>query len=154
MRFLQETIDTSLMLSKHRSVKSFCVAGSSLIDPESAKDLDFLVLCHGASFTGTCPDWDDVADDIEPPPRWAFGHEWHLCGGEYDDQDDKWGAIRKGVVNLIVTVDEGWYTRAKMANEVCVALKLKDKGDRIVTYRVIRDGYDAESANARRDGTR
>jgi hypothetical protein len=86
--------------------------------------------------------------------RYLFGDGWITCGGEYDDQDDKWGAIRKDNVNLIVTVDPAWYERAKLANEVCYALRLQDKGDRVVVYRVVRDGYDQQQANARRYGSR
>lgn len=140
MRFLQETIDTSAMLSSMKLVKKFAVVGSALIDEKSAADLDFLVLIDANSF---------LTDG-----RWAFGTDWHLCAGEYSDTDDSWGAIRKGVVNLIVTVDPEWYSRALTANEVCVALKIADKGDRIVVYRVIRDGYDAAQAQARRNGER
>lgn len=125
------------MLKANPKVVDFCVAGSALYHPEP-KDLDFLVLCEGDNFTTDA--------------RWAFGSEFALCGVEYDDQGTQWGALRAGEVNLIVTVDPEWYKRAKLANEVCAALKLLDKGDRIVTYRVIRDGYNAEEANARRDG--
>lgn len=140
MRFLRDTIDVSQMLAQHPKVRKFQLVGSSLIDEETAKDLDVLVLVEGTAFLTDA--------------RWAFGPEWDTVGGRYDDQTDQWGSVRKGVVNLIVTVDPAWYDRAALANEVCVALKLKDKGDRIVTYRVVRDGYSADDANARRDGRR
>lgn len=139
MKYLQECIDTSSMLAKHAKVLKFCVAGSAIYhaDPQ---DLDFLVLVEGAGF---------ISD-----ARWAFGSEWETVGGRYADQTDAWGSIRHGKVNLICTVDPAWYERAALANEVCAALKLMDKGDRVVTYRVIRDGYNAEQANLRRDGGR
>jgi hypothetical protein len=123
------------MLQEHERVLDFCLAGSAIYHPEP-KDLDFLVLCVGENFPEHA--------------RWAFGSEFSLCSEDYDGQGIQWGALRNGPVNLIVTVDPEWYKRAKLANEVCAALKLLDKGDRIVTYRVIRDGHSAEQANARR----
>jgi hypothetical protein len=139
VKFLQETIETTQMLTAHAGVVSFCIVGSAIYHPEPA-DVDFLVHVCGETF---------ISD-----ARWAFGSDWTVLGGRYDNQNDKWGSIRKANVNLIVTTDGAWYERAKLANEVCVALKLMDKGDRIVAYRVIRDGYNAEQANARRDGRR
>jgi hypothetical protein len=138
MRFFKETRDTVIALTKLKFVLKFDLIGSVLIDPDNAKDLDFLVLADGPGFCEV---------------RHLFGNDWSLCAGKYDDQTDKWGTLRNGDVNLIVTTDDGWYQRAQLANTVCVALKLKDKGDRIVTYRVIRDGYSAAGANLRRDGS-
>lgn len=139
------TAETTRMLREHSDVKEFCIVGSALYHPEP-EDLDFLVLVDRLRFIPQDEDDDDTA------ARWMFGTDWHLCCGEYSDTDGTWGAVRNGDVNLIVTVDPEWYKRAKLANEVCHALKLMDKGDRIVVYRVVRDGYDAAAANARRDG--
>lgn len=126
------------LLTGRKGVIKFQMVGSCLYHP-SPKDIDFIVLVDKPDFS--------VA-------RWMFGDEFELCGGEYDDQDSKWGAIRKGLVNLIVTVDEAWYERMLLASRVCEALELMDKGDRIVVHRVVRDGYSPEEANARRDGSR
>lgn len=166
MRFLNETAATTKMLALIPRVVQFEVIGSVLIDPEAAKDLDFLVLVDDKP-TGRSSFYAEAQADFEPGidptfhqtgflgcARWLFGEGWETCSGEYDDQDDKWGALRKGNVNLIVTTDKGWYDRALMASTVCEALKLTDKGDRIVAYRVIRDGYSAADANARRSGAR
>ncbi len=142
MKFLNDVIDMTGVLSQHPKVLKFKVAGSALYHPDP-QDLDFLVLVNGNTFLGN-------ADSFAA--RWMFGPEWEVCAGQYDDQTDKWGALRKGNVNLSVTVDPAWYERAVLANEVCHALKLMDKADRIVTYRVIRDGYNADEANKRRDG--
>lgn len=161
--YVKEVLETTRMLHTHELVLDFALIGSALYHPEP-KDLDFLVLVRGDSFFTGPPHpnkraIDEQAPDLEfallddatsKAPRWAFGADWQLCGGEYDDQDDKWGAIRNGPVNLIVTVDPAWYARAQMANEVCHALRLMDKEDRIAVYHVIRDGYSADEANARR----
>jgi hypothetical protein len=138
-KFFGLCVDTIQMLKDEPRVIKYAPVGSALYLDE-AKDLDFLVLVDtgGASWL---------------PARWWFDG-FTLCGGEYDDQTEKWGATRKGLVNLIITVDPEWYSRMLTASAVCEALKLTDKGDRIVVHRVVRDGYDPEAANARRDGTR
>jgi hypothetical protein len=146
MNLIQITVDACSMLSAIPAVQKFQMVGSACYHPEP-KDVDFLVLVEGApGFFGDIEDCDGA--------KFLFGSGWETCSGEYDDMDDKWGALRKGYVNLIVTIDPAWYERAKLANEVCCALKLMDKGDRIVAYRVIRDGYSAEVANQRRDGSK
>lgn len=117
---------------------NFDVVGSALY-VEEPTDLDVLVLVD-AGLDGKVS--DVLCDQFE---------EFQQCG-EYDDQNHTWASVRKGHVNLIVTCDPKWYERCLLASTLCHALKLQDKGDRIVAYRVIRDGYDAEDANARRDG--
>jgi hypothetical protein len=131
-------IDTSIFLAQQPRVKSFCLVGSSLY-VEAPNDVDFLVLTSHTGFS------EAHSEDFD---------NWQLCGGQYDDQTDKWGAVRKGAVNLIITTDSAWFSRCKLASDVCHALKLQDKGDRIVVHRVVRDGYSPEEANARRDGSR
>jgi hypothetical protein len=138
VKFQREVFDTATMLARHKQVLAFDIVGSARYS-DDAKDVDILVLADYPDFCGA---------------RWMFGNTWTLCAGKYDDQTDKWGTLRKGNANLIVTVDRGWYDRMKVASEVCAALKLMDKGDRIVVHRVVRDGYDADGANARRAGSR
>lgn len=143
------TVDTTIMLRDHPQVLKFQVIGSTLIEGVEAKDLDFLVLADARAFlpTGDCAEPSHVA-------RWLFGPDWDCPAGEYDEQEDSvWGSLRRGDVNLIVTVKPEWYEGAALANEVCVALGLKEKADRIVTYRVVRDGQSAEVANSKRDGS-
>lgn len=142
-------VSTTRTLQGHSRVRKFAMVGSAVYHP-APNDVDFLVLVTGDSFT--CFGEDTPNDLSMAAPRWAFGDDWELCSGEYDDQDDKWGAIRKGVVNLVITVDEGWYERMLLSSKVCEVLELMDKGDRIAVHRVIRDGYEPDVANAKRDG--
>lgn len=141
MKWLKDTIATSEWLTSLKMVKQFQIIGSSLIDPDTANDLDFLVLADAKGFMEVQARINDM----------GFEH-WAIVPGQYADQNEDWGSLRSGDVNLIVTIDPEWYKRAALANELTVALKLTDKGDRIVAYRVIRDGYSAEAANLRRDG--
>lgn len=137
--------DASIMLRKHPDVLEHQLIGSILTDMDNAKDVDFLVLMR------------PKGEDEEPlmvSERWAFGPEFELCVGEYDIEDDKWCAIRRGALNLIITRDPEWFEGAATANEVCVALDLKSKEDRVMVYRVVRDGYSASEAKARKDGSR
>ena len=131
-RILTALQEYAATVAKATNVTRSQFVGSYLIDPETAKDVDVLVLVSNAC--------------IVTDARWSFGKDWLLPDGEYDDRDDRWCAIRKGDLNLILTNDTDWYDRAALANEVCVALGLQDKGDRIVAYRVIRDGLSAAAA--------
>jgi hypothetical protein len=161
----QTVVEGVKLLTGHPLVLDFQLVGSAVYHPEP-KDVDFLVLVKDLpprQKRSIGDQLEDILDGDVPAgmgpgflcgARWAFGPDWTLCAGEYDDQNDEWGAIRRGGLNLIITIDPEWYKRAAVANEVCAALKLMDKGDRVVVYRVIRDGYTAEQANARRDGTR
>jgi hypothetical protein len=50
-------------------------------------------------------------------------------------------SFRKGNVNLIVTGDAEFFELNKRASDVCVALGLKHKDDRILVHKIVRDGY-------------
>lgn len=140
MNLLREIVAASSEFAECKHIKEFDLVGSAVYHPEP-KDIDFLVLIED--------------EDVLSAARYLPGMQsWTTKTGEYDDEDGKWGSFRAGNINVILTVDKGWYDRAKLANEVCHALKLMDKGDRIVVYRVIRDGYTAEQANSRRDGSK
>jgi hypothetical protein len=176
MKFFKEAVEVAKLM-QHPDVLDHDIIGSALY-MDTAADLDVLVLFkdrpavkrpltvmgEGTGLDATDPLFDNLEATLHEDEitgsgflgygRWMFGSDWCLCGVEYSDQDDTWGAIRKGSINLIMTNDEGWYKRSVTASRVCEALKLTNKDDRIVVYRVIRDGYDAESANARRDGSK
>lgn len=130
---------TRQLLHTHPGVQRYRLVGSAVYC-EDAKDVDILVLTQPehTEFIGST--------DAPNPARWMFGSEWELCVGEYDDMDDKWGAIRKGPVNLIVTVDPDWFDRACTASDVCVALNLTRKRDRLLVWRIVRDGMNPLSA--------
>jgi hypothetical protein len=171
MKFYKEAVEVAKLM-QHPDVLDHDIIGSALY-MDTAADLDVLVLFKDRPAVKRLPsaagesgmDLDSLEAVLADEDgitgsgflgygRWMFGSDWCLCGVEYSDQDDTWGAIRKGSINLIMTNDEGWYKRSVTASRVCEALKLTNKDDRIVVYRVIRDGYDAESANARRDGSK
>lgn len=149
MNVLENVLQGTEYLSKCAAVKEFCLVGSAIYHPEP-KDVDFLV------YIEQTPD-PDLGYDALAARFLLDGPYWYTLANEYDDQTGQWCALRSSTfkdINLILTVDKGWYDRAKLANEVCHALKLMDKGDRVVVYRVVRDGDNAEMANTKRDGSR
>ncbi len=124
-------------LRKMPEVEKYSIVGSSLYLP-NPNDVDFCVLLRAGR--DPCLYASQLAAD-------GWGH----CG-EYDEQDGRWCAIRRGYLNLMLTNDPKWFDGYVLAMEVCEALNLQDKADRIVVCRVVRDGYNATEAKARRDG--
>lgn len=64
--------------------------------------------------------------------------------GEYDTTDGAWAAVRKGGVNIIVTIDAQFYDLFGRATEVCKALRLVHKDQRVAVCQIVRDGKTAE----------
>lgn len=53
-------------------------------------------------------------------------------------------AVRRENINLMVSHDPKFFADYKTAMEVCKALKLKHKEDRIAVCQIVRDGKKAE----------
>jgi hypothetical protein len=134
---LQTVIDGTLMLKDLPFVQRHQLVGSACYHKEP-KDVDFLVQVEPL----------DPLEEPSFPYRWAFGNGWAVPEGEYDDQDGRWYAMRKGDINLIITSDPAWYDRAVIANSVCHLLELQSKRDRVAVYRLLRDGQSIEQARA------
>ena len=117
-------------------VIDIALVGSALYMPaEKIGDVDFVVLL--AAGNDALQYIDDTIKDA--------GWEW--CG-EYDTQGGEWGAIRSGPVNLIVTHSREFFDGFRAAAEVCKALRLGSKLDRMIVHRVVRDGLSADEARA------
>lgn len=75
---------------------------------------------------------------------------WALCygaDGHYEEDEEysnTWYALRSGVFNVMVTADSGWYQRAVEATTICKSRNIKDKQDRIIVFRWVRDGLDLD----------
>lgn len=70
---------------------------------------------------------------------------WLPCS-DYDTQTGQWAAVRRGPINLMVTHDRAFFDGYKRATEVCKALNLTHKADRIAVCRIVRDGMTAEES--------
>lgn len=68
---------------------------------------------------------------------------WQACS-DYDTQHGAWGAVRSGNINLMVTHDPVFFDRYKTAMEVCKALRLERKDQRIAVCQIVRDGRTAD----------
>ena len=58
---------------------------------------------------------------------------------EYDDA--KFYSLRQGRVNILVCADKEYYEKFLLAAEVCKGLQLKDRDDRVLVHKIVRDGH-------------
>lgn len=107
------------------------IGSAMYLSAEECTDVDFLVLVHGCEY-------------IEPITDLITHHDFTACGEQYECATGTWGAVRRGNLNLIVTHDKAFYDSYRLAMEVCKALRLKDKKDRIAACKVVRDRMSAE----------
>lgn len=106
--------------------------GSSYIVGEGA-DLDLVVLVTPGDLDEACAKLEDHA--------YTFTTSKDCSGAE-----DEFRTFRKGDVNVMLSDDEKWYYAFKQAAEVCRALQLREKWQRIAVHRVIMNNEDAETA--------
>ena len=121
------------LISALPNVLGHALIGSAMY-MEDAKDIDFAILIEGDAMDYTSKLHDSG---------------WGLCG-EYDNAVGDWAAVRKGNINFMVTHSPKFFQDYKTAMEVCKALKLTDKEDRIMVCRIVRDGFSADAALAHR----
>lgn len=120
----------ALILSMPK-VAEFELIGSATYMPEAdVGDVDFAVLL------------DDGNDALQYLTEMRDGGGWQLCS-EYDSAEGLWGAARQGRFNLMLTHDRKFYDGYLRAMEVCKALNLQSKDDRIAVCRIVRDGCSA-----------
>lgn len=147
MKFFKDVVDASTWLAALKCcVLEFTIVGSAVYR-EDPRDVDFLVLVKPD--VGVQEFCRRVSDDrgkisLDPLP---YGKGWAYCGDQYENSvKDGWMTMRKGNVNLIVTEDKEWYDDCYTASEVCAALGLERKSDRVRVHRVIRDRMPWEQA--------
>lgn len=68
---------------------------------------------------------------------------WGSCG-DYDGVGGIWAAVRRESLNLMISHDPVFFERYKVAMEVCKALRLEHKEDRVAVCAIVRDGKTAE----------
>jgi hypothetical protein len=117
------------------AITDHALIGSAMYLPQ-ANDVDFAVLLmHGDA----CTYVSDLA---------LKGDGWSHCGEEYDSAAGTWAAVRRGNLNLMVTHDRNFFEGYKLAMEVCKALRLTNKPDRIAVCKVVRDRMPADLVRA------
>jgi hypothetical protein len=146
MKFMNDVISASTWLATltaHEEAQGlqFSIVGSAVYMPDP-KDVDIAVLLsEGSRLSDFCTMISASKGSL------LQGRGWDYCGEQYEfQQQDKWQAMRKGNINLLITVDKEWYVDACTASDVCAALNLQSKGDRVRVHRVVRERMSWESA--------
>ena len=118
-----------LLISSMHNVIEFALIGSAMMELPEVHDIDFAVLL--------APGQDAIEYSMAL-------HEagWGVCG-DYDATGGTWTAIRRGLLNLMITHDPKFFAGYKTAMEVCKALNLQHKEDRIAVCQIVRDGKKA-----------
>lgn len=119
------------LIMKLAGVQEFALIGSALYLPD-AHDVDFAIRISSDL---------NAVDFAEQMHRDGWGN----CG-EYDGVGGIWAAIRRENLNLMVTHDAAFYKGYVTAMEVCKALGLQNKHERIAVCQIVRDGKTAEEA--------
>jgi acetolactate synthase regulatory subunit len=118
------------------NVAEFSLIGSAMYLPaEACGDVDFVVLVQNESY-------------LERLTDLIMNRGFQACGEQYECSTGTWGAARRGNLNLIVTHDKAFYEGYKLAMEVCKALRLTNKLDRIAACKVVRDRVPADKVRA------
>ena len=119
----------TMLITTLPGVLDFALIGSAMYMRE-ANDVDFAVLI----------------DPSRNAVDYAMGMQsegWGQCS-DYDGVGGIWAAVRRENINLMVSHDPKFFADYKTAMEVCKALKLKHKEDRIAVCQIVRDGKKAE----------
>jgi hypothetical protein len=114
------------------SVREIAHVGSTYINSMQGNDIDIV-----ARVSDSQEAWCNLKDD-----------DWRDTGGGSGHEDD-FNTYRKGDVNLMITESEEFITGFELAAEVCKALRLSEKWQRIAVHRVIMNEETAEVARER-----
>lgn len=124
-----EIIKGEALIRTMPQVLDFALIGSASYLPD-AGDVDFAVLV------------DPAANAVDYASK-MVASGWGNCG-EYDGVGGIWAAVRQENLNLMVTHDPKFFADYKTAMEVCKALHLVHKEDRIAVCQIVRDGKKAD----------
>lgn len=131
-----ETAAAIEYIQKLPGLVEFAMVGSALYMPETAvADVDFAVLV-APEFAVAQYTQELMADST----GWESCSEYATVGG----MTMQWTAIRRGNLNLMLSNERKFFDGYKLAMEVCKALKLQTRAERITVCRVVRDGFTAE----------
>lgn len=120
------------LISTLPNVLDSALIGSALYMTD-AKDVDFAILIDGNA--------TDYATALTV-------EGFDLCS-DYDVREGAWDAVRKGNLNLMITHSSEFFRGYKTAMEVCKALRLTNKADRIMVCQIVRDGLTSDQVTTR-----
>lgn len=130
-------IGATIKANALRGFLSCALVGSAYtLGPEQAKDIDLLVLIEGSVY----------GNRMLGEPGGSAEQDAKEC----KENAELWTSYRDGDVNYLVTNDASFYHRSLAAAEVCKALRLENKGQRVAVYRMVRDGLKADNPEVTR----
>lgn len=124
MNITEEIVFAGLTIGAMSNVKDSAIVGSAAYS-NNPNDLDIAILTDRPVFlweTENCP----------------IG-EWQRCGDYDTSGTNTWTSVRRDNLNLMITNSQEFFDGYKMATEVCIALKLENKADRIKVCQIVRD---------------
>lgn len=128
-----EIITAERLLRNWTCAEKYQLVGSAMY-MQNPNDVDYLILLKPA----TDPNY--IAKELEIRENWVIS--------KIESPDSpKFISIRNGNLNFLITTDREYYYGFVRAMEVCLALKLECKADRIKVCRIIRDGKMANDVN-------
>ena len=133
------------------------IAASFILNALANDDNNEILTMQHVGSSRFLQNWDDVdvivllnggMDPAYWAPNTGVGRVFESCAlEEYESGDSLlWAAKRCGSINLICTIDPEWYSKFTQADEVVCALRLREKVQRIIVHRVVRDSLEAEAA--------
>lgn len=132
---IEEEIKNGLQaIASLKHVVAHELIGSAAYLPEQAQDVDFAVLIHNL---------------LDPLKYVDALHEsgWGKCS-DYDTSTAAcWSAVHNGNLNFMITSSPDFFANYVKAMEVCKALKLTEKADRIAVCQIVRDGKKAHEVS-------
>lgn len=115
------------LLGSMQTVRRFQLVGSAPI-VNNPEDVDFAVLLNQG--------YDSAIIGARLIDKRGF----KACS-QYDQMDDSsWFSVRRDNLNLMLTHDVTFYDKFVTAMEVCKALSLVHKTDRVAVCAIVRDG--------------
>lgn len=132
MNIKEEIENGKTFISTLPNVLDSALIGSALYMAD-AKDVDFAILIDGNAV--------DYATALTVKG-------FNLCS-DYDVREGMWDSVRKGNLNLMITHSSEFFRGYKTAMEVCKALRLTNKADRIMVCQIVRDGLTADQVATR-----
>lgn len=122
------------LIAKMEFVTDSKMIGSASYMPEAAEDVDYLLLVKGNAIA--------LGGAMESVGGWENCSDYEGV----PENESLWTAIRKGFLNLMLTHDKAFFDKFVAATEVCKALKLTEKKDRVMVCQIVREGITADMA--------
>jgi hypothetical protein len=96
----------------------------------AGRDIDFVVYCNVFTLEYSVDLLVEQGYTRSSTPEHPEGYP----------ENDVFVALRKGMLNVLLTANERFYERSGMAYELVCALNLRNKRDRVIVHQIVVDG--------------